>query len=148
MNIKLFGKQRGFTIKVKTWKKCCVIILKNKVFIILLVVVCTFCWTIVIYFCCNVLKLNRTFILTGCREYLYISVCIWYGASFTQMKRWNADEVTLRAVLEMLFMCLCPHWDGRCWNHRERRALQCVCGKGKRASLPFIHTEIWSRYMS
>ncbi len=25
------------------------------------------------------------------------------------MKRPNAHEVTLRAVLEMLFMCLCPH---------------------------------------
>ncbi len=25
------------------------------------------------------------------------------------MKRWNAHEVTLRAVLEMLFMYLCPH---------------------------------------
>ncbi len=22
-------------------------------------------------------SLNRTYILTGCREYLYISVCIW-----------------------------------------------------------------------
>ncbi len=47
----------------------------------------------------------------GCCEYLYISVCIWYEDSFTQMKRWNAHEVTLRAVLEMLFVCLCPHWD-------------------------------------
>ncbi len=106
--------------------------LKNKVFIILVVVVivvvvCAFCWTIVIYFCCNVFNLNRTFILTGCREYLYISVCIWYDASFTQMKRWNADEVTLRSVLEMLFMCLCPHWDGRRWDHRERHARFCVC---------------------
>ncbi len=27
-----------------------------------------------------------TFILTGCSEYLYISVCIWYEDSFTQMK--------------------------------------------------------------
>ncbi len=28
-----FGKQRGFTIKIKTWKKCCVIITKkNKSF--------------------------------------------------------------------------------------------------------------------
>ncbi len=49
---------------------------------------------------------TRTFILTGCREYLYISVCIWYEDSFTQMKRSNAHEVTLRAVLEMLFMCM------------------------------------------
>ncbi len=37
---------------------------------------------------------NRTFILMGCREYLYISVCIWYEEydSFTQMKRWNAHS--------------------------------------------------------
>ncbi len=26
LKIKLLGKQRGFTIQVKTWKKCCVII--------------------------------------------------------------------------------------------------------------------------
>ncbi len=41
-----------------------------------------------------------------CREYLYISVCVWYHHedSFTQMKRSNADEETLRAVLEMLFL--------------------------------------------
>ncbi len=25
------------------------------------------------------------------------------------MKRSDADEVTLRAVLEVLFMCVCPH---------------------------------------
>ncbi len=49
---------------------------------------------------------TRTFILTGCREYLYVYVCIWYEDSFTQMKLSNADEVTLRAVLEMLFICI------------------------------------------
>ncbi len=116
-------------VKLKHGRNVVWSFLKNKVFIILLVVVvvCTFCWTIVIYFFCNVLKLNRTFILTGCREYLYIAVCIWYDASFTQMKRWNADEVTLRAVLEMLFMCLCPHWDGRRWDHREHHARFSVC---------------------
>ncbi len=37
------------------------------------------------YFCCTVFK--KTFILTGCREYLYISMCIWYEDSFTQMKQ-------------------------------------------------------------
>ncbi len=42
------------------------------------------------------------------REYLYISVCIWYEDSFTQMKWSNAHEVTLRAVLDV-FMYLCPH---------------------------------------
>ncbi len=36
----------------------------------------------------------------------YISVCIWYEDNFTQIKWSNAHEVTLRAVLEMLFVCL------------------------------------------
>ncbi len=41
-NFIYFGKQRGFTIKIKSWKKCCLIItLKNKVLIILIVAVCT-----------------------------------------------------------------------------------------------------------
>ncbi len=34
---------------------------------------------------------------------------IWYDDRFTQMKRSNAHEVTLRAVLVMLFLYLCPH---------------------------------------
>ncbi len=34
---------------------------------------------------------------------------ILYDDRFTQMKRSNAHEVTLRAVLGMLFMYLCPH---------------------------------------
>ncbi len=56
----------------------------------------------------NVFKWYQTFILTGCREYLYISVYIWYDEdSFTQIKWSNADEVTLRAVLEMLFIYSC-----------------------------------------
>ncbi len=43
----------------------------------------------------------------GRRKHLYISVCIMvciYDAGFTQMKRSNAREMCLRAVLEMLFM--------------------------------------------
>ncbi len=37
--LNFFGKQRGFTIKIKTWKTCFVIYsLKNKVLIILVVV--------------------------------------------------------------------------------------------------------------
>ncbi len=43
---------------------------------------------------------------------------------------------------EMMYVYLCTQWDDRRWNHRE---LQDVCNKRKRASLPFIHTEIWSR---
>ncbi len=33
----------------------------------------------------------------------YISVCIWYDDSFNQIKLWNGHEVTLRAVLEMIW---------------------------------------------
>ncbi len=47
------------------------------------------------YFYYNIFK--KTLILTGCREYLYISVCIWHEDSFTQIKLWNAHEETLRA---------------------------------------------------
>ncbi len=32
-------------------------------------------------------KFNQTFILTGFREYLHSSVCIWYDASFTKIER-------------------------------------------------------------
>ncbi len=43
---KKFGKQREFAIKIKKcWKSCVIIPQKNKVFIILVVVLCTFCWT-------------------------------------------------------------------------------------------------------
>ncbi len=67
------------------------------------------------------------------------------------MKRSNAHEVTLRAVLEMLFMCLCPHLERR-QTLRSLRASRacgvcvcvwcvCVCGNRNRASLSFIHAE-------
>ncbi len=36
-------------------------------------------------------------------------LCVWNEDSFTQMKRSNAHEVILIAVLGMLFMYLCPH---------------------------------------
>ncbi len=51
------------------------------------------------------------FYFDGLLWYLYISVCIWYEYGFTQIKRWNAHKVTLRAGLGMLFVCFCPHWD-------------------------------------
>ncbi len=59
---------------------------------------------------------------------LHFCVLIWYEDSFTQMKRWNAHDVTLRAVLEMLFVCLCSHWDVTC-------AIQCVCVQKENARL-------------
>ncbi len=53
---------------------------------------------------------------------------IWYDDRFTQMKRSNAHEVTLGAVLGMLFMYLCPHLVRRqMLKHREHHALQYVC---------------------
>ena len=40
--------------------------------------------------------------------------------------KWNGKMLVkwLRTVLVMLFMYLCPHWDGRCWNYCKRHALQ------------------------
>ncbi len=42
------------------------------------------------YFCCTVFKKIQTFILTGCREYLYISVCIWYEIV---LHKWNGETL-------------------------------------------------------
>ncbi len=73
----------------------------------------TFCWT-------NFFK-NLDFYFDGFPwKPLHLCVCIWYEDSFTPIKRRNTHKVTLRAVLEMLFMCLCPHWD-------ISRASVCVC---------------------
>ncbi len=60
----------------------------------------------VIHFCRSVFQVKPNFYFwrAAVNNFIYISVCIWYDASFTQMKQWNAHEVTLRAVLEMLFM--------------------------------------------
>ncbi len=92
------------------------------------------------YFCCTVFK-KCTFILTDCCEYLHISVFMWYEDSFTRTKRWNAHEVTLRAVLEMLFVCLCPHWDGKRWNHCEHQALVNELNVSEQPCVCSIHTE-------
>ncbi len=77
---------------------------------------------------------TRIFIWTGCCEYLYISVCILYEDSFTQIKWRNAHEVTLRAVLEMLFVCLCPHWDVTHAFHTHRHFLSARYLSGLRFS--------------
>ncbi len=84
------------------------------------------------YFYCTVFK--KTDAVNTFRFLCVYDMRIWNA--FTQTKRWNAHAVTLRAVLGMLFLCLCPH---------TSRALQCVWAKGKRASLSSIHNEIWSR---
>ncbi len=132
--------------------------------IILEVIVCTFCWTNISasmsgagfhnplcnqlhsrHMCCvdvtiKVIwfdKKKRTFVLTGCREYLYISVCIWYEDSFTQMKQSNRHKVTLRAVLEMLFVCL---------SSLRRHARFSVCAKGIVASHKLYYQRMWAEH--
>ncbi len=91
---------------------------------------------------CGDLTIKGAFILTGCHEYLYISVCIWYEDSFTPMKRSNAHEVTLRAVLEILFVCLCPHWDAT-------RDSVCVCVRARKENLHLInmyYQRMWAEH--
>ncbi len=136
-NYTFFGKQREFTIKIKHVGNVVWSFLKKKIVFIILAVVVNSAEQI---FLQKTFEEIKTFILTGCHEYLYISVCIWYDDSFIRMKWWNYHEVTLRLVLEKLFVCLCPHWD-------VTRASVCVCAKGKRASLPSIHTLIRLRTM-
>ncbi len=55
------------------------------------------------------------------------------------MKWYDAHEMTLRAVLEIMFMCYCAHILRR-QSLRASRVLQYVCSKQNRASVPFIHT--------
>ncbi len=55
----------------------------------------------------------------------------------------NAHEVTLRAVLEIMFMCSCTHmlrWQ-RLKMPQASRVLQYVYSKQNRMSAPSIHTE-------
>ncbi len=78
------------------------------------------------YFCCTVVK-KQTIILTGCREYLYISVCTWYEDSVTQMKRWSTHKVTRSGdVLRVFMSSLIRQW----WRLRERANLNTArrCG--------------------
>ncbi len=44
----------------------------------------------------------------GWRESLYIS-CV-YDERIVLLK-WNGEMLMKWAVLKMLFVCLCPHWD-------------------------------------
>ncbi len=59
------------------------------------------------------------------------------------MKRSNAHEVTLRAVLGMLFMYLCPHLVRRQMlkTPRASRASVCMCAVNKTARLSFINRD-------
>ncbi len=69
---------------------------------------------------------------------------IWYDDRFTQMKRSNAHEVTLRAVLGMLFMYLCPHLvrlaDAENTASITRSSMY-VCSKWNRTSVSFINRD-------
>lgn len=66
-----------------------------------------FCYTIVIHFCHVYCNLIQTFILVVSREDLEVQ-CVIDG-SFSQIKWCEAAEVTLRAALEMKFLCSCCH---------------------------------------
>ncbi len=59
------------------------------------------------------------------------------------MKPSNAHEVTLRAVLGMLFMYLCPHLVRRqtLKSPRASHAYMCVCSKLNRMSVSFINRD-------
>ncbi len=60
------------------------------------------------------------------------------------MKRSNAHEVTLRAVLGMLFMYLCPHLVRRQMlkTPRAARASVCMCAVNETAqSVSFINRD-------
>ncbi len=55
-------------------------------------------------------KKKRTFILTDCREYLYISVCIWYEDNFTPMKRsWSDSQSSSGDVVRVFMSSLRRH---------------------------------------
>ncbi len=70
---------------------------------------------------------------------------IWYDDRFSQMKRPNAHEVTLWAVLGMLFMYLCPHLVRRqtAESHRwASHASVCMCAVNETAqSVSFINRD-------
>ncbi len=57
------------------------------------------------------------------------------------MKRSNAHQVTLRAVLGMLFMYLCPHLVKRQMlkTPRASRASVCMCAQGSRVRPIWSH---------
>ncbi len=59
------------------------------------------------------------------------------------MKRSNAHEVTLRAVLGMMFMYLCPHLVRRqtLKSPRASRAPVCMCAVNETARLSFINRD-------
>ncbi len=59
------------------------------------------------------------------------------------MKRSNAHEVTLRAVLGMLFMYLCPHLVRRQMlkTQRASHARVCMCAVNETMSVSFINRD-------
>ncbi len=68
---------------------------------------------------------------------------IWYDDRFTQMKRSNAHEVTLRAVLGMLFMYLSSFSETADAENTASitRFSMYVCSKWNRTSVSFINRD-------
>ncbi len=60
---------------------------------------------------------------------------VLFDDSFSQNKPYNAHDVTLRAVLEIM-LCSCT-----LRTQRLSRTIQYVCSKQKHMSAPFIHTQ-------
>ncbi len=85
------------------------------------------------YFCCTVFK-KADFYFDGL-PWIPLHVCVYmiwgYEPLLPRINWWNAHEVALRAVLEMLIVCLCPHWDVTCFS-------VCVLKENARLCLPFI----------
>ncbi len=67
---------------------------------------------------------------------------VLFDDSFSQNKLYNAHDVTLRAVLEIM-LCSCTHIlrQQRLRTQRLSRTIQYVCSKQKHVSAPFIHTQ-------
>ncbi len=116
----------------------CNLSLKNKVFLILVVVVlCTFSWTNI----STALSLKKTD--------FYCDGLPWITLHFCVYMIWGYETLLLKRNGEMLMQWLSEQF-WRCCSCvyvliDTSRALQCVWAKGKRASLTSIHNEIWSR---
>ncbi len=78
------------------------------------------------YFCCKVFK-KLTFILTGCREYLYISVYMIWGSFYsneTVKHSWSDSQSSSGYVVRVLMSSLRHHVNDRVKYWIERPAAQ------------------------
>ncbi len=60
-------------------------------------------------FLCSLRYCLKLYFSKGVYSFTLSTVCVYDEENVTPMKWSKAHEVTLRAVLEMLFMYLCPH---------------------------------------